>query len=603
MTRQRLTALLLCAALLLGCGGCAKGGESSDASTDPGASASADSGAESASVSEAEPVEEQKEEAMPFGLGYYKDLGLNPYTCDNAQNQSIMGLLYEPLFELDQSFNATPVLAESISAKTRTDQRVVMEKKKTESGETETVAATETDKNGEKKVKTRSVAVTDVTVHIRKGVHFSDGSTLRADDVEYSLERAAAKGSVYHSRLSGISNVRTSGSSTVKFTLDGGCASVAELLDVPIVKNGQGEKDFPIGSGPYVVKRNKKGRPVRLEANESWWRQGQTYEVALSQGVSVGDSSNGEGMVTLTVNLPLKTIRLYTASDSDELIFGFSSGAVTAVRSDLTGTDALQYTGSYDVTDFPTSDLLYLGCNTAKGACKEQAVRAAIYQSVDRGKLVERMMAGHAREARLPVSDKSSLYDAELAESLDYSLKKAKKLCKEAGVSSELTLIVNKDAPFKVAAAKETARELKSAGLNVKTQTLSWKEYREALKAGNYDLYFGEVRLGANFDLSVLLTKGGSLNFSGYESEELSKAEKAYRTAGRDTRTAAAKTLFTQLSQEAPFVPLCFKSQSVLSRRGTVLRSRATQSNLFASFWEWVIDDAVLTASNSAQDE
>lgn len=404
---------------------------------------------------------------------------------------------------------------------------------------------------------------------------------------------------VYRSRLSGISNLRTSGSSTVKFTLDGGCASVAELLDVPIIKNGQGDKSFPIGSGPYVVKTNKKGRPVRLEANEKWWRLGQSYELALSQGVSVEDSS-GEGIVTRTVALPLQTISLYAASDSDELIFGFSSGAVTVVRSDLTSQDALQYTGSYDVTDYPTSALLYLGCNTAKGPCQEQALRAAIYQSVDRGKLVERMMAGHARQAVLPVNPTSALYDAELAESLSYNRETAKKLCKEAGTTAALKLIVNKDAPFKAAAAREVARELSAAGLSVDTQTLSWKEYREALKAGDYDLYFGEVRLGANFDLSPLLTKGGSLNFSGYQSDTLSAAELAYRQAGRDTRAAAAKTLFTQLSQEAPFVPLCFKNQSVLSRSGVVLRERATQSNLFAEFWEWVLDDATLTASGGS---
>lgn len=592
MTNRRLTALLLCAALVFTLPGCGRG-----RSGDGSAEGSADGGESSyAEGSVSEPVEEPapqetEEEAKPFGLGYYEGLGFNPYTCDNAQNQSLMGLLYEPLFELDQSFTAKPCLAESITAKTRTAQRTVevrQDNKQEKAEESE---------ESQKKVQTRSVPVTEVTVSVREGARFSDGSKVRAEDVAYSLRRAAEKGSVYRSRLSGLRDLESSGKRKVKFTLDGGCASVAELLDVPIIKNGQGDKDYPIGSGPYVVKRDKKGRPVRLDANESWWRLGETYEVALSQGVQVEDSSGGEGLVTLSVGQPLPSIRLYRAGDSDELIFGFSSGAVTVVSSDLTSADALQYTGSFDVADYPTTVLLYLGCNTAKGPCAAQKLRAAVYQAVDRGILVERMLAGHAQEARLPVPPNSALYPTQLGEELAYSRETARKLGKEAKSGSTLKLIVNRDSPFKSAAAKEVARQLSAAGLETEAQVLSWKEYREALKAGSYDLYFGEVRLGANFDLAPLLDREGTLNFSGYHSDSLSAAEKKYRQAGRDTRAAAAQELFALLTEEAPFVPLCFKSQSVLSRSGVVSRQRASQSNLFYRFWEWVIDEKTLEAS------
>jgi peptide/nickel transport system substrate-binding protein len=208
------------------------------------------------------------------------------------------------------------------------------------------------------------------------------------------------------------------------------------------------------------------------------------------------------------------------------------------------------------------------------------------------------MMAGHAQGSALPVPPQSSLYNGELAQKLAYSRDEARKLCKDTGMSSELRLIVNRESVFKAAMAKELGRQLEEAGLSVKTETMSWKEYREALKAGNYDLYLGEVVLGANFDLSPLLDKKGSLNFSGYETKELSAAAKAYHQAGRDSRADAAAKLFTQLSQEAPFVPVCFKCESILSRTGSLVRLTPTQSNRFYHFWEWVLDEQVVEASN-----
>ena len=587
MSRNRGLALLLALLLVLSLCGCGNKKQKADASAsvEPERSAEASTSAE---ADESAPSREEEEEALPFSLGYYEGLGLNPYTCDNAQNQSLMGLLYEPLYELDEHFTAQPVLAKSVTAKARTEQRVVETKK-------DKIAQTESTEEAEK-TKTRRVDVTDVTVKLRKDAKFSDGSTVRADDVAYSLRRAAAKGSVYRSRLGSITNLSTSGRDTVTFTLDSGAQCVAELLDVPIIKNGEGDKLFPIGSGPYTVKRNKKGKPTALVANQSWWRLGEEYQIALSQGVKV--DSGGEGVITRTISLPLDRIRLYTAGDSDELIFGFSSGAMTAVSSDLTAPDALTFTGRYDVSDYPTTDLLYLGCNTAKGPCQEEKLRAAIYRSVDRERIVERMLAGHATAAALPVHQSSALWDAELAEKLDYSRDKAQKLCKDAGVTSELKLIVNKESVFKAAAAKEIARQLESAGLNVKTQRLSWKAYKSALKEGNYDLYFGEVVLSSTFDLSALLNKGGALNFPNYDSDTLSAAEKTFRKAGRDSRTESAKKLFSALSEEAPIVPVCFKNGSLLSRTDTVTRSRATQSNLFHALWDWVLNENVVKASN-----
>lgn len=45
---------------------------------------------------------------------------------------------------------------------------------------------------------------------------------------------------------------------------------------------------------------------------------------------------------------------------------------------------------------------------------------------------------------------------------------------------------------------------------------LPWADYTAALAAGSFDLYYGEVRLTADWNLAPLLATGGRLNYGGW---------------------------------------------------------------------------------------
>ena len=47
--------------------------------------------------------------------------------------------------------------------------------------------------------------------------------------------------------------------------------------------------------------------------------------------------------------------------------------------------------------------------------------------------------------------------------------------------------------------------------LRVTVRTMSWSSYTQALRSGNYDLYYAECRLTADWDLTPLLAAGGAL--------------------------------------------------------------------------------------------
>lgn len=128
---------------------------------------------------------------------------------------------------------------------------------------------------------------------------------------------------------------------------------------------------------------------------------------------------------------------------------------------DLTGTSELGSSGSYQVWDYPSTDLLYLGFNASQGLCRDPAVRRSIARAIDRDALAETIFARHAAAAAIPLHPVSPLYNEELAKRLSYdpSILTGLEL-----KGRPLTLLVNIESTAKSAAANEIARSSRRPG-------------------------------------------------------------------------------------------------------------------------------------------
>lgn len=553
MNIRRISALTIALSLLLSLTACGGQGDSSQGSASDAAPAASDQSSGGASA------------AQSFSLGYYKGEGLHPYTCSNTTNQNLMGLIYEPLFAIDQTFATEPCLAKSCTIQV-TSASGSEEEKDTEGDASETgTEGDETDqkdasKEEKKKEQPRSkiAGKTTCTIQLRDDVTFSDGTSLSAEDVVYSLEQAKGKGSIYRERLSDVTSITASGSTTVVIEINAADAAFDSLLDIPIISRSGGSN--PIGTGPYVL-NTKKGKAVSMTRNTNWWQEG---------------------------TLPADTITLYAADDSDMMIFGFGSGSISMVNTDLTGTNALSYTGDYNVVDYPTTSMLYVGCNTHSGPCQNQSFRQALYYVFDRDTLATKMLSGHAEPTVLPVSPKSKLYDEKLAETYAWSEETAKKKLADGHYYNQtLKLIVNKESAFKTAFAEEMKKELEAIGIKVQVEALAWDEFADALDERSFDLYLGEVKLKSNFDLTAVIGSNGNLNYGGYQDKDLEKLLTKFQTADKASRAAAAKNLYKAVADAAATIPLCFKDHSVLTHWSANASIAPTQQNLFYHIAEW----------------
>lgn len=553
MNIRRISALTIALSLLLSLTACGGQGDSSQGSASDAAPAASDQSSGGASA------------AQSFSLGYYKGEGLHPYTCSNTTNQNLMGLIYEPLFAIDQTFATEPCLAKSCTIQV-TSASGSEEEKDTEGDASETgTEGDETDqkdasKEEKKKEQPRSkiAGKTTCTIQLRDDVTFSDGTSLSAEDVVYSLEQAKGKGSIYRERLSDVNSITASGSTTVVIEINAADAAFDSLLDIPIISRSGGSN--PIGTGPYVL-NTKKDKAVSMTRNTNWWQEG---------------------------TLPADTITLYAADDSDMMIFGFGSGSISMVNTDLTGTNALSYTGDYNVVDYPTTSMLYVGCNTHSGPCQNQSFRQALYYVFDRDTLATKMLSGHAEPTVLPVSPKSKLYDEKLAETYAWSEETAKKKLADGHYYNQtLKLIVNKESAFKTAFAEEMKKELEAIGIKVQVEALAWDEFADALDERSFDLYLGEVKLKSNFDLTAVIGSNGNLNYGGYQDKDLEKLLTKFQTADKASRAVAAKNLYKAVADAAATIPLCFKNHSVLTHWSANASIAPTQQNLFYHIAEW----------------
>lgn len=407
------------------------------------------------------------------------------------------------------------------------------------------------------------------TFTLRSGVTFSDGSPLTAAEVAASLELARGSGSRFQQRLSGITGVEA-GEGFVTVTLSAPNGALPALLDVPIVK---GEGDVPLGTGPYVLE--SLGSAARLTARSGWWQE---------------------------KSLPAPSISLLAVHEADDLLYTFSTGDVSLVAADLTGTGALGFTGDNQIVDYPTSSMVFLGYNCASGPCANSSLRRALDRGLDRNTVAAALYSRHAQAAELPVSPASLLWDEARAEERSYSPQAMEELLAQAGYEKNsegvwssgrrtlsLTMVVSTGNTFRLSAAEYLASELTKAGIQVELQKLSWEEYLAALTAGDFDLYVGETLLTAAFDLSPLLQPGGTLNYGRYQSAQTSALLSAYQAAFGEARTAAAGALWDALAQEVPFSTLCFKNWSVLTHWGRVSGLTPTQQNLFYGLENWTI--------------
>lgn len=397
------------------------------------------------------------------------------------------------------------------------------------------------------------------TFYVRDGIRFSDGVVMTAQDVADSLRRALLSPR-YGTRLQQVEKVSVDGDTVVVKLLEDN-RSFTALLDIPVVQSGTEDSLVPIGTGPYVPTEDL----TLLLPNSAWWQ---------------------------SKTLPFTEIHLQPYKSQEAAAYAFSSNDVHLFVYDLLN-DANVLSASNDSSvGVNTAVMHYLAFNFQRPALNDPALRRAISLVIDRDTVINACLAGHAVSAQFPINPASPLYPADLE--ADTSSAAVQKVLTELGLTDgedkhKLRLLVNSENSFKVAAAENIALTLNRYDFEVTVTTLDWEEYLYAVGAGNYDLYYGECKLGADWDLTALLSVEGSLNYGSYIKPEIEELLLKVKSADENQRADAMEELCRHLQEFCPIVPLGFKQIDLLLPQGAVDVVTPTAADPFYGLEQWQV--------------
>ncbi len=428
----------------------------------------------------------QQDSPRVFAISYSREDTLNPYTATTEVNLSLAGLLFDSLTVVDAAFTPQLSLAASVTA---TD-------------------------------------ATHLTVKLRDGAVFSDGTAVALTDVTGSFE-AAKKSQNYDELLTNVVsatiNRRTD---EIIFTLATGVPNAAACLSFPVMKVSTATTAAgaaPLGGGVYVYTVGDTG--AYLAANAQWADKPRYTKVQLR------DLPNVQSMY-----------------------YGLASGNITYYYNDLNTGDIPRVTGASAKVNM--NALVYLGMNSANPALSQPAVRQALSLLIDRTSLAANAFAGWALPADKPfhpawcVSEKLEPVTGMGAQDLSGAVKK---LQGSGQKKLKLELIYSLDSGNRGTLVDMVRTQLESAGIQMTVTPLAYEEYMARLRNGQYDLYVGEIRLAANMDLNPLLG-GGEAHYGVAADDAAALAYRQYCDA-----TGTLEAFFTAFGESMPYIPLCWR--------------------------------------------
>lgn len=433
----------------------------------------------------------QEEEKQKFSLAYDPAKTLNPYTCADYTNRALFSLIYQGLFVTDKDYVVYAQLCSSYRV---------------------------------------SADMKSYTFYCQRAT-FSDGSVLTAADVAASLE-AARTGSVYAGRLRYVDSITVTPDGGVQVNLTTAYENLPLLLDIPIVKAGQVNNDFPLGTGPYALQGGTVNRWLQLR--QDWWCK---------------------------ADLPVsaQSISLVSATAVKDIRDQFELGNVGVACTNPGADNYVDYRSDYSLWDCENGVFLYLGCRYKSGTFNNEVVRQALTHAIDRNALVQEYYRTFAQAATLPASPNSPYYNIALAERYGYDPEIFRQAVISEGMEGKnIVLLVNSADGRRTRVAQAIKVMLENGGLKVTVKALTGSSYTNALKNGQYDLHLGQTMLSPNMDLSAFYSSSGSLNYGGMSDEDIySLCEDALANSGNYT------ALHQAVMEDAVLCPVAFLSYAV----------------------------------------
>jgi peptide/nickel transport system substrate-binding protein len=421
------------------------------------------------------------------------------------------------------------------------------------------------------------------TFTLRRDAVFSDGSTVDASDVKYTIDRILNPDtkSPQASFLAPVREVAVVNPFVVRVTLRQPTASFLSLLTIPsrgiIPVNFEDKVGDPrvraLGSGPFALAEFGPGS-VRLTRNDRYWRKD-----ASGTRLPYADG------VVYRVIPDAATLRAAVRAGEVDLIIGFGV--------DITAARALQ--GAAGLRIMSTPDLTYslVGINASRPPFNDVRVRQALSLGVDREQLVQVVYGGRGTVGGPipPTLEEWKPIPGARLPNYRRDVNRAKQLLQQAGQSTvAVKMMPIPTVPDAVQLAQVLKEQLAPAGFNVELEQVDFATFLARWRGSNFDTF---VSLnGGSIDPDIHLSRHiystGSTNVFKFTSRDIDQLlDQARVTTDQARRVEMYGRVQRLIAEQVPFLFIAYADLFAVSRsqvQGFVLSSTRTMTPL-AETW------------------
>lgn len=407
-----------------------------------------------------------------------------------------------------------------------------------------------------------------LTLKIRDGVTFHDGSAVTAEDVAASIMYYAT--SPYHAEMAYISDSKADGNTVVVTSETYSPSFVWDVCDCFVVSKAAYEKDEeafranPVGCGPYTIASIESGSGANLEAYAGYYRG--EAPISKARIDIVTDAA--------TLEMGLKDGSIDYAQISEESIPAFADGAAEGI-----------------VLEYAPSDIFFeLIMNCENEYLKNPAVRKAVAGAINVPVMAEQILNGAADvNSYVPLSANCFEWNPESAGQGIYDVEAAKALLADAGIDTPVnigTLKCRTDATLERMLAVIQSN-LAEVGIQTEIEAVDQGTAVADLLGGNFDIqimtlsYYDSVFSSpSSYEESGI----GSSNFARYYDEALSKMfSEGLSQAEEAERQKYANQILEYLNENLP-------SMKLFDKKLAICHSDRLQATLRIDNWLQIYD-------------
>lgn len=409
---------------------------------------------------------------------------------------------------------------------------------------------------------TRNAGLTDLTLKLRKGVTFHDGTPLNADAVRVNFERSAALGAraggTTFETFNLVSGIEVLSEDTIRLTLKKPSGQIefwlgsnpGMMVSPAALKDGAfGVSVAGIGAGPFRLKNFDANVTTILVRNDAYWAGTKDRAAAFEHHY-----------------VPDGRARLNALRSGQANIAQIDPKQIPEAKSAGMAIQVVQKNALWDI--YP---------NIKKGPLADIRVRQAIMYAIDREGLAEAISNGSAKPARQLWSEQSPYFVKELEDRYPFDQAKAKALLAEAGFKDgfELSQLLLNNSEYRQLAEALQAN-LAEVGIRAKF---------DVVDVSQFTLFFkppprGDIlmaRYGGRSDpvqtVFELVGTGGPYAPGGAASPKIDDILNQLRAmAGTDPRRVGLmRDLAREISDQAATLPVISRANVYAYKPGCIL--------------------------------